>query len=76
MRTTILRVLGAVVGLSAALAAMVVPPLVIFQELQGADSSGRALGISMAVLILAGFLAFIAYRLLRFALRGVDAAER
>jgi len=66
----VFRALGGIVGFAAALAAIVVPLLVIANELQGADSSGRALGSSLAALLLAVFLGFIAYWLLRFSLRG------
>jgi small-conductance mechanosensitive channel len=75
----VFRVLGGVIGLFAAAIAMVGPLLFISNELQEADSARQngghlsilgAVGSSLTVLVLAGFLAFIAFVLLRFSLRG------
>ena len=69
MKTTIYRVAGAVVGLVAAVGAIVLPSLIFFSEFQGPDPPGRIAAISFLALLLAALLVLVAYILLRFALR-------
>ncbi|MGA3093519.1 MAG: hypothetical protein ABSD75_33435 [Terriglobales bacterium] len=79
MKTTLLRLLSGVLGLCAALVAIVGPVLFIANERQEAKSAhqynGHAsfwgvVGGSATVLFLVLFLAFVAYFLLRFCFKG------
>jgi hypothetical protein len=79
MRQIVFRVLGGILGLFAALAAVVEPVLFISNSLNEAESIRQngghfllasAIGGSVAVLAFAGLSAFLAFTLLRFALRG------
>ena len=74
------RGLGGILGLFAAIAAVMGPILFIFNSLNEADSVRQngghlslagAVGGSLAVLVLAGLFAFLAFMLLRFAFRGL-----
>ena len=69
MRANIYRMLGAVVGLAAAVGAIALPSLIFFSEFQGPDPPGRIAAISFLALLLAALLVLVAYILLRFALR-------
>ena len=73
------RGLGGIFGLFAAIAAVTWPILFISNSLNEADSIRQngghfslagAAGGSLAVLVLAGLFAFLAFMLLRFAFRG------
>jgi hypothetical protein len=79
VRITLLRLLSGVVGLLAALVAIVGPLLFIFNEMQEAKSASQyhghasfwgVLGGSATVVFLVLFLAFIAFLLLRFSFGG------
>jgi hypothetical protein len=79
MRQIVFRGLGAILGLFAAIAALMGPILFISNSINEADSvrqgGGRfslagAIGGSLAVFVFAGLSAFLAFTLLRFALRG------
>ena len=79
MKSTLLRLLSGAVGLIAAFIAIVGPVLFIANERQEAESAHQysghasfwgAVGGSATVLLLILFLAFIAYFLLRFCLKG------
>jgi hypothetical protein len=79
MRTIVFRVFGGVVGLFAAVVAILAPLLFISNELQEADSVRQngghfslvgAVSGSLTVLVVAGVFAFIAFVLVRFSLRG------
>ena len=79
MRQIVFRGLGGILGLFAAIAAVLGPILFISNSLNEADSVRQhgghfslagAIGGSFAVLVLAGLFAFLAFTLLRFALRG------
>ena len=79
MRQIVFRGLGGIIGLFAATVAVILPILFIFDSLNEADSvrqSGGhfslagAFGGSLAVLVLAGLSALLAFTLLRYAFRG------
>jgi hypothetical protein len=79
MRQIVFRGFSGILGLFAAIAAVMAPVLFISNSLNEADSVRQngghfslpgAIGGSLAVLVLAGLLAFFAFALLRFALRG------
>jgi hypothetical protein len=79
MRQIVLRGLGGILGLFAAIAAVMGPILFISNSLNEAASVRQngghfsltgAIGGSLAALVLAGLFAFLAFTLLRFALRG------
>jgi hypothetical protein len=79
MRQIVFRGLGGMLGLFAAIVAITLPILFISNFLNESDSVRQngghfsltgAVGGSLAVLVLAGFFAFLAFMLLRFAFRG------
>jgi hypothetical protein len=79
MRAIVFRVLGGAVGLFAALVAIVVPLSFVSNELQEVESARQygghlsfpgAVGGSLAVLVVTGFFALIAFALLKFSLPG------
>jgi hypothetical protein len=79
MRQIMFRGLGGILGLFAAIAAVMGPILFISNSLNEADSVRQngghfslagAIGGSLVVLVLAGLFAFLAFTLLRFAFRG------
>jgi hypothetical protein len=82
MRQIVFRGVGGILGLFAAIAAVIEPILFISNTLNEADSVRQngghggqfslaaAIGGSLAVLALAGLFAFLAFTLLRFAFRG------
>ena len=79
MRIIVFRVLDGLVGLFAAVVAIVEPLLFISNELQEAESARQyggqtsfsgAVGGSLTVLVLVGFFAFISFVLLRFSFLG------
>ena len=79
MRQIVFRGLGGILGLFAAIAAVILPILFISNSLNEADSVRQngghfslpgAVGGSLAVLGFAGLFALLAFTLLRFAFRG------
>jgi hypothetical protein len=79
MRAIVFRVLGGAVGLFAALVAIVGPLSFASNELQEVESARQygahlsfpgAVGGSLAVLVVTGFFALIAFALLKFSFRG------
>jgi small-conductance mechanosensitive channel len=78
MKQIVFRVLGGILGLLAAIAAVIVPLLFISNSLNEAESVRQngghfslsgVIGGSVAVLALAGLFGFLAFTLLRYALR-------
>lgn len=79
MRQIVFRGVGGILGLFASIAAVMGPILFISNSLNEADSVRQngghfslvgAIGGSLAVLVLSGLFVFLAFTLLRFALRG------